>query len=205
MGAGAHPESRAPMKAIFSLRRFVYPPVERCELCRASLPSKHAHLLEIAASEMRCACKSCADRYGTAEEGFLPIAPRKERLTTFELSDADWDGFQIPIDLAFLVRKNAGLAALYPGPAGIVQSEPDSSAWEALAACNPVLNELQPEVEALVVNRVHGRREAYRLSIDHCFSLAGTMRSQWHGLSGGPKVWDEIARYFDSIEAAGHA
>jgi hypothetical protein len=193
------------MRAIFSLRRFVYPPAERCELCRASLPAKHAHLLEIAAAKMRCACKPCAERYGRAEEGFLPIPPRKERLTTFQLSDADWDGFQIPIDLAFLVRKTGGLTALYPGPAGIVQSEPDPSAWESLAAHNSVLHELQPEVEALVVNRVHGRREAYRLSIDHCFTLAGTMRNQWHGLSGGPKVWDEIARYFDSIGAGGHA
>jgi hypothetical protein len=193
------------MKAVFLLRRFVYPPVERCELCRASLPAKHAHLLETAASEMRCACKSCAERYGSTQTGFLPIVPRKERLAAFELSDTDWDGFQIPIDLAFLVRKSNGLTALYPGPAGIVKSEPDPSAWEWLATRNPVLTELQPEVEALVVNRVRGRREAFRLSIDHCFALAGTMRSQWHGLSGGPKVWDEIAQYFDSIEARGHA
>ncbi|HEX3809525.1 MAG TPA: DUF5947 family protein [Rhizomicrobium sp.] len=205
MQAGGSSQTVGALKAIFSLRRFVYPPVERCELCRASLSGKHDHLLEIAAGQMRCACKSCAQSYGTAEEGFLPIASRKQRLSQFALSDAEWDGFQIPIDLAFLVRKGERLTALYPGPAGIVQSEPDPSAWQSLLAANPVLNELQPEVEALVVNRVQGRREAYRLSIDHCFTLAGTMRSQWHGLSGGPKVWDEIARYFDIIGAGDHA
>jgi hypothetical protein len=154
---------------------------------------------------MRCSCKSCAAKYGTEEEGFLLITPRKERLPQFALSDAEWDGFQIPIDLAFLVRKGEHLTALYPGPAGIVQSELAPSAWDSLVTSNPVLNELKPEVEALVVNRVRGRRETYRLSIDHCFTLAGTMRNHWHGLSGGPKVWDEISQYFNTIEAASHA
>jgi hypothetical protein len=205
MNAGMAADDGRTMKAIFTLRRFVYPPAERCELCRASLPAKHVHLLEIAADKMRCACASCAERHGTAEAGFLPIAPHKERMAAFALSNAEWDGFQIPIDLAFLVRKTGGLAALYPGPAGIVRSAIDASAWDALAARNPVLNALRPEVEALVVNRVQGRREAYRLSIDHCFALAGTMRSKWRGLSGGPEVWDEIARYFDGIGAPGHA
>jgi hypothetical protein len=191
-------------RAVFALRRFIYPPVERCELCRASLPAQHAHLLEVRANQVRCACASCTGRYGTPEEGFLAVKPRKEKLTDFVLSDADWSQFQIPIDLAFLVRKADGLAALYPGPAGIIQSEASREAWADLAARNPVLGTLEPEVEALVVNRVHGRREAYRLSIDQCFSLAGTLRKEWHGLSGGPKVWEAIEHYFDSREA-GHA
>jgi hypothetical protein len=194
------------MRAVFTLRRFVHPPLERCELCRASLPGAHTHLLELRAAQLRCACAACAGRYGTVEEGFLPVTPRKEKLPSFKLSDAGWGEFQIPIDLAFLVRRGDGLVALYPGPAGIVQSQASDEAWQDLAARNPVLTELAPEVEALVINRVHGRREAWRLSIDHCFSLAGTLRQKWHGLSGGPKVWDAIEHYFDQPEVgAGHA
>jgi hypothetical protein len=196
--------NRADMRAVFALRRFVYPPLERCELCRASLPSGHAHLLEMRAGQVRCACASCGGKYGTAEEGFLPVAPRKEKLAGFALTDAGWSQFQIPIDLAFLVRKADGLVALYPGPAGIVQSQASGEAWEDLTAQNPILTELAAEVEALAINRVHGRREAWRLSIDHCFSLAGTLRREWHGLSGGPKVWEAIEHYFDRGEA-GHA
>lgn len=190
-------ETGTGMRAVFALRRFVYPPAERCELCRARLSSRHSHLLETRAGQVRCACAACNDRYGKAGEGFLPVASRKEKLSAFTLSDADWDQFQIPIDLAFLVRKGDGLVALYPGPAGIIQSEACREAWAELSAQNPVLAELAPEVEALAINRVHGRRDTWRLSIDHCFSLAGTLRKEWHGLSGGPKVWEAIEHYFD--------
>jgi len=50
-------------------------------------------------------------------------------------------------------------------------------AWSELAASNPVLNDLQPDVEALLVNRTRGAREYYRLPIDRCFSLAGLIRT----------------------------
>jgi hypothetical protein len=190
------------MRAIFALRRFVYPPAERCELCRARLAAQHSHLLETRAGQVRCACRACLDRYGKAEEGFLPVNSCKEKLADFALSDAQWGAFQIPIDLAFLVRKADGLVALYPGPAGIIQSETNKEAWTDLMDANPVLRDLAPEVEALAINRVHGRRDAWRLSIDHCFSLAGTLRKEWHGLSGGPKVWEAIEHYFDQDEAA---
>jgi hypothetical protein len=192
------------MRAIFALRRYVHPPVERCELCRASLPARHGHLLDRKAATLRCACPGCAGRHGRPEDGFLAVPPRKEKLKDFILSDAGWNQFQIPIDLAFLVRKESGLVALYPGPAGIVQSETSPQAWNDLAAQNPVLDSLAPEVEALAINRVHGRRDAWRLSIDHCFTLAGTLRKDWHGLSGGPKVWEAIEHYFDERDFGGH-
>jgi hypothetical protein len=32
--------------------------------------------------------------------------------------------------------------------------------------------------------------------------LAGTLRKEWHGLSGGPRVWEAIEHYFDQDEAA---
>lgn len=205
MNTEAARDSDRPMKAIFALRRFVYPPVERCEICRASLPGEHGHVLELGPSQLRCACPACMHRYGSTDSGFLAVTPRREKLADFVLPDAAWSAFQIPIDLAFLVRKAGTLTALYPGPAGIVQSEPAPEAWAQLAERNPVLGELTNEVEALVVNRVHGRRDAYRLSIDHCFALAGMMRREWHGLSGGPKVWNMIESYFDDSGAAGHA
>ncbi|HEY4265664.1 MAG TPA: DUF5947 family protein [Micropepsaceae bacterium] len=189
------------MRAVFALRRFVYPPAERCELCRARLASQHSHLLETRVGQVRCACGACSERYGTPEEGFLPVNSRKDKLTDFALSDGQWDAFQIPIDLAFLVRRSDGLVALYPGPAGIIQAETNREAWTDLTEANPLLRDLAPEVEALAINRVHGRRDAWRLSIDHCFSLAGTLRKEWHGLSGGPKVWEEIEHYFDRDEA----
>ena len=181
---------------VFALRRFVYPPPERCELCRASLPAEHAHLLEVKSSTLRCACKSCLEENGDHGGEFLQVRPRKEKLRSFGMSDAEWNAFQIPIDLAFLVRGKNALQALYPGPAGMIQSMPNIDAWEDVATRNPVLRELAPDVEALLVNRVRGRKDAYRVSIDHCYALGGIIRSQWHGLSGGSEVWDAIEDYF---------
>ena len=43
------------------------------------------------------------------------------------------------------------------------------SAWERLVADNPVLAALQPDVEALLVNRMEGAREHYRVPIDPAF------------------------------------
>jgi hypothetical protein len=58
-----------------------------------------------------------------------------------------------------------------------------------------------PDVEALLVNRVKGAREYYRVSIDRCFSLVGLIRQHWRGLSGGAEAWDAIDAFFDTLRA----
>lgn len=184
------------MAAVFALRRFVYPPAERCELCRASLPAEHAHLLELKSSTIRCACKQCLRAFDGDNPEFRAVAPRKEKITSFRMTDAEWSAFQIPIDLAFLVHSDGGLRALYPGPAGIVQSAGGGRAWDDLVRANESLRDLKQDVEALTINRVRGKSDAYLLSIDHCYALAGLIRNRWHGLSGGPDVWNAIEAYF---------
>ncbi len=129
--------------------------------------------------------------------------PRRVRfLGDFRLTDAAWDGLAIPIDLAFFFRSTpAGVVvAQYPSPAGATESRVSSEAWEALAADNPVLHELEPDVEALLVNRVAGAREAYRVGIDECYKLVGLIRTKWRGLSGGREVWDEIRGHFARLK-----
>lgn len=91
--------------------------------------------------------------------------------------------------------------ALYPGAAGAIQSQLSLDAWSELAAANPALTALQPDVEALLVNRTKGAREYYLAPIDCCYSLAGLIRTHWRGLSGGSVVWDEIDRYFARLRA----
>jgi hypothetical protein len=59
---------------------------------------------------------------------------------------------------------------------------------------------LAPDVEALLVNRTKRKREYYRVSIDHCFALAGLIRTRWRGLSGGGEVWDAISSYFARLQ-----
>jgi hypothetical protein len=80
-----------------------------------------------------------------------------------------------------------------------MQSALDLEYWEQIVARNPVLNTFQPDVEALLVNRVSTPPQYYRAPIDHCLRLVGTIRTHWRGLSGGDKVWAEIDRFFDEL------
>jgi hypothetical protein len=64
---------------------------------------------------------------------------------------------------------------------------------------------MEPDVEALLVSRVdrsHGQSSAkyYLAPIDECYKLVGVIRAHWRGLSGGAKVWSEIARFFESLK-----
>ena len=65
-----------------------------------------------------------------------------------------------PINLTFFVRSTPAkrVLALYPSPAGAVESLLTLEAWQALVDQNPVLGELEPDVEALLVNRMKGER-----------------------------------------------
>ena len=65
-----------------------------------------------------------------------------------------------------------------------------------MSRANPALGALQPDVEALLVNRTHGCREYYLVPIDRCYALVGTIRRQWRGLSGGSEVWEAIGGFF---------
>ena len=61
---------------------------------------------------------------------------------------------------------------------------------------------MQPDVEALLVNRVRGAREQWIVPIDDCFRLAALIREHWTGFQGGDEVWDEIARFFAELRAS---
>ena len=65
---------------------------------------------------------------------------------------------------------------------------------------NPVLRELEPDVEALLVNRVRGANDYYLAPIDECFKLVGLIRAGWRGLSGGTEVWQAIEGFFAELK-----
>ncbi len=91
--------------------------------------------------------------------------------------------------------------AVYPSPAGGTESLPMAEAWSELVEANPVLGELAPDVEALLVHRIDVRREYYRVPIDACYKLVGLVRSRWRGFTGGVDLWNEINEFFAELEA----
>ena len=96
------------------------------------------------------------------------------------------------------------MVAHYPSPAGATESLLDLAAWEELVAWNPVLGELESDVEALLVNRVGRARGLTPASyfvapLDRCFELVGLIRTSWKGLSGGDEVWRRIGGFFSDL------
>jgi hypothetical protein len=95
---------------------------------------------------------------------------------------------------------------LYPSPAGAVESLLPLDAWTEIVRENSVLGQLQPDIEALLINRVgHARdmseAEYYIVPIDECYKLVGLIRANWKGLSGGSEVWVEIGRFFSELKS----
>ncbi len=128
---------------------------------------------------------------------------RVDFLSDFRLTDAQWEELHLPINLAFFFRSSrAGrVVAVYPSPAGGTESLLGLESWNLLEEENPVLRELEPDVEALLVNRVGRSREHYRVPIDACYRLVGLIRANWRGLSGGAEVWEEIRQFFAVVES----
>jgi hypothetical protein len=92
------------------------------------------------------------------------------------------------------------VVAFYPGPMGATESLLELGAWEAIEGANPVLAGMEPDVEALLVNRARGANDCWLVPIDDCYGLVGLIRTRWRGLTGGKDVWEEIGRFFAALD-----
>jgi hypothetical protein len=184
-----------------ALRKFrsARPAVEVCDLCSAGLLEAHQHLFEPGRRELICVCDACAVLFGNQGK-YRRVPKRSYFLRDFRMTEAQWQSLLIPIRLAFIFLESATMksVALYPSPAGPVESWLDAAAWAEIEALNPALGKMEQDVEALLVKRADpgGSDEYYIVPIDECFRLAGLLRTRWRGLSGGSLVWEEIERFF---------
>jgi Family of unknown function (DUF5947) len=189
--------------ALSSLRAFARPRVriERCELCAAPIAAEHEHLVDPGVARIRCACAPCALLFSLSAEGLRRIDSFATRLEEPTLDDATWSALGVPVGLAFFCRNPgaSGVTARLPGRAGVVEREVPADVWDELARRRPELATLRPEVDALLVRRTGKLRDYFITSIDHCYRLAGLLRSAGAPLSGpDPEVVDaffsELAR-----------
>jgi hypothetical protein len=177
---------------------------ERCDLCAAPLPPGHRHLVDVETRRILCACRACTLLFARpgAGGGHLRLLPtRRQRLDDLQLDDELWGRLQLPVEMAFFFHSSPAdrVIALYPSPLGATESLLELDAWDELAGANPVLRELEPDVEALLVCRARGMREHWRVPIDDCYELVGLIRTHWRGFGGGEDVWRALARFFDDL------
>lgn len=199
-------------QAFERLRQFARKPqkrAERCELCSLEIGSEHPHLIEVTQRNLLCTCDACVLLFSGRAGTKYKRVPRDIRLlANFQLSDAEWDGLMIPINLAFFFQNSldSRVSAFYPSPAGATESLLPLEAWSSIVQANPALNLLESDLEALLVNRVGqsrgaGPAEYYIVPIDACYKLVGLIRLHWRGLSGGAEVWQEIGNFFAELRS----
>jgi hypothetical protein len=176
--------------------------VEQCEICSKPLQPEHPHLADVTARRIVCSCEACALLFeGRTTTRYQRIPRDIFKLEDFVLDDADWANLGIPIGLAFFFFSSAvgKTIAMYPSPAGATESLLSLEAWNQIVERHPRLQQLQPNVEALLVNRLHTPAESFIVPIDRCYELTGIIRKHWSGFSGGEDLWREVDAYFQRL------
>jgi hypothetical protein len=184
-------------RAFAALRDFTRerPSVEWCDLCGAALAPRHDHLLDTQTRRLRCACLACVCLLRETQAGrWTLVRHGVRRRSDLHVSDEAWQALALPVDLAFFVHRSTigRTVALYPSPAGLVEA--------GVELMHPLLADLRPDVEALLVNRTAGRRDDYLVSIDECYRLVGLLRLHWSGFSGGTEVQGRIEEFFAALD-----
>ncbi len=177
--------------------------LEHCDLCGISIPEDHRHLLALVERRIVCSCEACwAMRAG--EGDYRPVGNRTLWLEDLDVPAEIWASFRIPIGLAFFMNSTVTscVVAMYPSPAGATESELHFETWRKLVERNPVLDQLEPDIEGLIANRLSDPPMYAIAPIDRCYALTGAIKTTWEGISGGDGVGQAVTRFFDELRTA---
>ena len=170
------------------------------------IPPDHRHLLNLDDRQILCACQPCGllfNQAAAANKKLRLIPNRLLNLSQFVITDPQWESLHIPVNMAFFTHSSSAgrVIALYPGPAGPMESTLQLDTWQDLVRANEILSSMAPDVEALLANRIGGERKYFLAPVDDCYKLVGIIRLYWKGLSGGQEVRSAIDRFFAELEA----
>jgi hypothetical protein len=180
------------------------PPGERCDYCATPLEHEHSHLIELAERRILCACRPCYIVFqpaGAAQGKYRAIPTRYQQIANFALGDAQWDALQVPIGLAFFFFNSLEqrTVAFYPSPAGATESLLPLETWGEITAQYADLASIEPDVEAILIQRNREVSRAFIVPIDSAYELVGLIRTSWKGFDGGQEAHAKIAGYFERV------
>jgi hypothetical protein len=204
--------SGVPVRALsrFARRRgaVAVAPDERCELCAVAIAASHPHVVDRHSRRICCACGPCATLFSMEGSGggrYRSVPNRVHHDPALQLDEASWNALGIPVRLAFFFFHSAlqRWIAIYPGPAGTTEAEPDAEGWARLQARTPLVSAVQPDVEALLVRgERHGARFVLFLApIASAYELSARVRKNWHGFDGGSEVRAELDAFFADLRS----
>jgi hypothetical protein len=162
--------------------------LERCEFCGAPIATEHSHVLQLPERDLKCSCRPCALLFERTER-FKLVGDRRVALAD-AVDDATWMALALPVDVAFFFDDGERLRAYYPSPMGPTESLLDVA----------LDIELEPDVEAVLVDRVRGARRQWLVPISDCYELVGLIRTHWRGLTGGRDVWEQLDAFFANLD-----
>ena len=174
-------------------------------MCATPIGEEHPHAVNIETRRLICACRPCYFLFGPsgAARGKIRAIPERVRRDLgLHLDEPTWAELQIPVRTAFFFTSSPlqKVVAFYPSPAGATESLLPLGAWDGLVVTNPILAELEPDVEALLVHGPRGQGfEQFLAPIDACYELVGRVRKTWRGFDGGQAAWSEIDGFFSRL------
>jgi hypothetical protein len=178
---------------------------EVCEMCAQPITEPHPHVVNTETRSLLCTCRYCYllfTREGASNGKYRGVPERYLYHPDFALSESQWERLQIPVRIAFFFLNSTlgRVVTFYPSPAGATESTLELGDWQSLVAENPVLQDMQPDVEALLV---YGRRgepfQCFIVPIDACYELTGRVKRRWKGFDGGEEAWNDIEAYFAEL------
>jgi hypothetical protein len=187
------------------------PDLLTCDMCAEPITSDHPHVVDIHSRQLMCTCRGCGLLFTgeSANQRFRAVPDRYLSFPDFGLTEAGWESLDIPVGLAFFFSSSVldRVVALYPGPAGVTESELGLAAWTDVLASNPELGVLSDDVEALLLRAPDPDHEAqcFLVPIDACYELAGRLRTVWRGFDGGQDARTVITNFFASVAGRSRA
>ncbi|HEX3780550.1 MAG TPA: DUF5947 family protein [Pseudonocardiaceae bacterium] len=178
---------------------------QRCDMCAVEVsPAEHSHVVNTETRAIMCTCRGCYLLFthrGAGGGKHRAVPERYVHAAKLALGDAMWESAGIPVGMAFFFTNSElnKTVAFYPSPAGATESLLPLGAWEELLADNPGLADVEPDVEALLVNKTDSGFECFLVPIDACYELVGLIRLKWRGFDGGTEAKEEIATFFAGL------
>jgi hypothetical protein len=173
-------------------------------MCAEVIGEPHGHVVDLEGRGLMCTCRGCALLFTTQGAGngrFKTVPERYRHAANVQLAQMTWDSIGIPVGMAFFFSNSAlgRTVAFYPSPAGATESLLSLESWTDLLAAIPALDDLQPDVEALLVHKQDDGYEFFAVPIDACYQLVGLVRVYWKGFDGGEEAWKAINEFFAGL------
>ena len=175
-------------------------------MCAEQIPAEHSHVADLENSSLMCACRACYLLFTQRQAGrgrYRAVPDRYLHDPVHPMSAREWEELEIPVGLAFFLRSSQRdeVGAFYPSPAGATECRLDLTAWAQLSAEHPLLQAMEPDVEATLISRTDDTVEHFLVPIDACYELAGRMRLYWRGFDGGAEARQSIAEFLASVRS----